>query len=187
MEVAITETTTKTTNREEPPLSPPRGEAERKNPEKEIMPSVKEKRFAAVKELTRLGASVEDVEDWLAFRKSRKKSVNARILKLLIGRAAKAGISVARAVCILADNQWLMIPPDYVPKETDKSVEDVSADGKPLKKVKWNDRVRTYTALQAINKQRLQDNLKPYKTPADVPEILLMEQMERNTAHQPQS
>lgn len=68
-------------------------------------------------DLIDLGCEPEDVNDWFAYRKlKRKPEPTQRGIKAMLTECEKAGITLPEAVKMCADNEWIGFKASYMPK-----------------------------------------------------------------------
>ena len=73
-------------------------------------------------DLIEMNCDPEHVEDWFSVRKAKKKVFTGSALKRMQTEAAKAGISLAMAVQMCAEEGWLGFKAEYMPKPSKQNV-----------------------------------------------------------------
>lgn len=90
-------------------------------------------------DLIDMGCDPDYVEDWLEFRKLKKKPVTSSVIKRMTTEATKAGITLADAVQMCAEHPWIGFKAEYMPTPR-------NANGQPL-----TPRQQMATALRNIH------------------------------------
>lgn len=88
-------------------------------------------------ELISMGCDPEHAEDWLSVRKTKKKPLTRTALKRMISEAEKAGITLAQAVQICAEEAWLGFKAEYIANRQKQQRESVSLAMRNIYDTSW--------------------------------------------------